>query len=485
MTLGSANKFNILRQSPYDLQPAKESGRLETANPLPQAEEWVPSRYNIRSTTENGGLILWNTLNGSISAFKPEHVEAVKSMLGHKGTKHRTNGAFKYFCQRGFLVKKKTDEYKQFQFTFGTRHYRPDVLELTLLASEDCNFRCQYCYEDFKRGSMKPWVREAIKNHVRKRVEENSLRYLVIGWFGGEPLYGLQAIEDLAPFFAETCKEHDIFFQSHITTNGYLLSPDVAKKLLSWKINRFQITVDGLPEDHDRNRPTREGGSTFHEILKNLRSMANRQDDFIVEIRINYDRQSYPRMEGLLDLLGEEFGGDARFRLRLRPVGRWGGSNDENLDICGIDEGIKGRNILTDEARKRGLDSCDNISRLNGPGAQVCYAARPYHFIVGAHGKIMKCTVALDKKDYNILGNITEEGTLDIDHEKLGLWTEPAFENDAQCRKCVILPVCQGIACPLGRIERDERPCPPVRKNAKKDLLAAHRFKTADSSALA
>ena len=49
---------------------------------------------------------------------------------------------------------------------------------------------------------MQPWVRTGIKRLVEKRLD--GLRTLRISWFGGEPLYGFAAIEDLAPFFVET-----------------------------------------------------------------------------------------------------------------------------------------------------------------------------------------------------------------------------------------------------------------------------------------
>ena len=42
-----------------------------------------------------------------------------------------------------------------------------------------------------------------------------------------------------------------------------------------------------------------------------------------------------------------------------------------------------------------------------GSAREVCYAARPYNFIVGASGKLMKCTIALDTQDANVLGRIT------------------------------------------------------------------------------
>lgn len=39
-------------------------------------------------------------------------------------------------------------------------------LSLILLITEQCNFRCAYCYEDFKIGKMPPDVIEGIKNVI-------------------------------------------------------------------------------------------------------------------------------------------------------------------------------------------------------------------------------------------------------------------------------------------------------------------------------
>ena len=105
-------------------------------------------------------------------------------------------------------------------------------------------------------------------------------------------------------------------------------------------------------------------------------------------------------------------------------------------------------------------------------GSQVCYAARPYNYLIGASGKVMKCTIVLDKEEYNVVGRLTADGDLEIDNERLALWTEPEFEQDGQCRKCVVLPTCQGIHCPLIRIEHNVQPCISTRGNLKNELLA-------------
>lgn len=467
MAVGLATKFNILQQSPHDFAPPTVDDGPEV---VPETAEWIPSRYNVRATTEDGRLVLWNSFRGSLSVFPAEQREKILPLIRKSGFSGAAEGVVEYLVERGFLIRRGTDERRRLQLSFGRKHYQTDMLELILLSSEDCNFRCQYCYEEFARGTMEPWVRTAIKKALEKRLA--GLRALRISWFGGEPLYGWPAIEDLAPFFDQKAKERDLFFGSHMTTNGYLLTPDVQERLLKWRVASYQITVDGSPEDHDCNRPTRDGQGTFHTIFDNLKALHRRSEEFRVNLRVNFDKNNYPRMDSFLDMVQAELGNDPRFRLQFQPVGRWGGPKDADLEVCGHQESRDIQRELKKTANERGMYLGSTLKDVK-VGSQVCYAARPYSYLIGATGKIMKCTVALDMKDYNIVGQITPEGEFDLDDDKYALWTEPAFENDGQCQKCVIVPTCQGMFCPMIRIENDRSPCPPSRLHLKDEMLQA------------
>ena len=467
-----ASPFKILQESPYDLAPPEPD--LFAAQSI--SERWVPSRYTIRATTKDERLILWNTFTGAMCVFPTDQASRIKEILRRTGIEANRDGLIGYLFDKGFLVEEKVNEYRRLQYDIGRQHYRADTLQLILLSSEDCNFRCTYCYENFARGTMEPWVRTAIKNLVEKRLP--SLRQLRVTWFGGEPLYGFQAIKDLGPFFTEISQKALIPYSSDMTTNAYLLTPEVADQLFQWKVFHYQITIDGPPEFHDCSRPTRDGKGTFDTIFENIRSLHLRQDRFNVVLRVNFDRNNYPHLGSFLDLLEKELKDDSRFKLRFHSVGRWGGPNDEKLEICG-DDAPQVQSDLEAEARRRGLNVDGGLKEINRIGSEVCYAARPYNFIIGASGKLMKCTVLLDTKDYNVVGKITETGDLELNRDKMALWTEPAFENDSKCKKCVVLPLCQGTHCPLIRIEEGKSPCTPVRLNAKREMLRTQETSSA------
>lgn len=460
--------LSVLQESPLDCD--KDSWKADPADKDTGIQHWVSSRYTIRATAEDGRLILWNSLSGSMSVFKAEQEPQVRALLKGKGVESRKEGLVGYLVDRGFLVQKDSNEYRRFLHAFGKQHYRNDRLELILMSSEDCNFRCKYCYEDFARGTMLPEVRQGIKSMIEQRI--GQLSELAVSWFGGEPLYGWAAIEDLGPFLAEITKKHSVGYGSNATTNGYLLTPSRVEKLFAWKINTFQITIDGTPENHDCNRPARDGSGTFWTIFENLKSMAKRPDPFFVGLRVNFDQTNIGRMDEFLTLVEKEFRGDSRFMLDFYPVGRWGNKGDAELEVCGKDEKFALANAFQAAAHERGLRVRD-LRFHNMLGSHVCYAARPNNFLIGAHGQVMKCTVVLDNADHNVVGRISPDGALVLDDERMGLWTEPAFQRDGQCQKCAVLPACQGISCPLPRIEEDKRPCVPTRTNAKSLLVNA------------
>jgi uncharacterized protein len=271
-----------------------------------------------------------------------------------------------------------------------------------------------------------------------------------------------------------------------MTTNGYLLTEDVVDRLLSWQISDFQITLDGLPEDHDRHRPRRDGASTFDTIYDNLARMSERDDDFSVVIRVNFAQSNVGGLEKFLELLQAKFRDDDRFTISFHAVGRWGGENDRNLDVCGKGEAHGVKRKLKAAARLMGLRVTSGWRpAAGGLGTQVCYAVRPYNFIIGAAGDLMKCTVDLDNKDRNLVGKLLPDGTLDLDVDKLARWTEPAFERDSGCQSCHMLPACQGVHCPQIRMDHERAPCPGIRRTAKQEMTDYFEAKQAAAAAAA
>ncbi len=101
MSLGLQSKLNVLQHSPHDSQP-----RPQLAGPIEAAtQHWVASRYTIRATTEDGRLVLWNTISGKITAIRAEDREQVLGLLTRSGFEGPKAGVVGYLVDRGYLVR--------------------------------------------------------------------------------------------------------------------------------------------------------------------------------------------------------------------------------------------------------------------------------------------------------------------------------------------------------------------------------------------
>lgn len=433
----------------------------------PLYDRWKASRFNACVTGSDGAMLIYNSCVGSVARIPRQQVDSVKHAMA-RGLQSFPVGMFASLAMSGFFVPSFIDEMQLATALHSSQWDREDVMELVLMPTEQCNFRCIYCYESFARGGMERSVIDSIVEHVRKHVK--SLSLLRIGWFGGEPLLAAEIIEELSTRMQEICATHGVEYTSSMTTNGYLLTPSVQDMLLRSSVRRFQITLDGPKGEHDRQRVLADHRTgTFDRILHNLTSLRDRKDLFRVSVRVNFSRTSVDEMDGFLELMGQRFGGDGRFSIDFHPVSHMGGPGDSAPGAYdSMEEGGARSLSLARRCTGVGFDALSLRSRLK-PFGSACYAANPHSFIVGADGTVYKCTVAFEDPR-NRVGTITPEGDLALDSEKLTRWVANGEEQDLKCQSCFFRPACQGNACPLARLNHGRAICPPVVTNMAQAL---------------
>ena len=104
--------------------------------------------------------------------------------------------------------------------------------------------------------------------------------FRVITLYGGEPL--LAENKDIVTYIVEEGVKRGYKFEA--ITNGYDL--DCFLDLLSSeKINKLQITIDGVKEEHNVRRIHYKYHDSFDKIISNLK-LALKKDVFI-SVRIN------------------------------------------------------------------------------------------------------------------------------------------------------------------------------------------------------
>lgn len=426
-----------------------------------------PSRFNAQSESDDGGLVLYNSYTGAIASFSPEERNLVLEWLV-AGTPAPDPAPPLYagLVEHGFLVHESTDELRRALFLHQSMHAQ-DSMHLVLLVTEACNFRCNYCYEYFPRASMRQEVIEGLEAYIDERAK--TMKRLTISWHGGEPLLVPHIIEWLSRSFMASCERSGAVYGAEMSTNGYYLTRERFEQMLDLNVERFMVTLDGEGEVHDARRGLHGGGGTYQTIVNNLLSLKEVDRPFEINLRVNFDNSNLDAVTAFIPVLRDLFGDDPRFKVYFRPVGCMGGENDLTLPVC--DDRTKDTKIweYNKQAIAAGLTVSSFISDILLPTGAVCYAAKPNSLVIGSDGRLYKCSVALEQ-DNNRLGFIHRDGTLDLDYDKLALWTTSGEETDSNCQACFFRPACQGNHCPLYRMRTGQRPCSYEKRQIKQTL---------------
>ena len=300
-----------------------------------------------------------------------------------------------------------------------------DILSLIILPTEQCNFRCFYCYESFELGKMNSEVVEAILKLVRQRA--SSLKQLNISWFGGEPLMAKDIVLYLSEEFQKLSKEFDFIYNGSMTTNGYYLESKLLKTLVDLGITSYQITLDGSKESHDKIRVMKNQKGSFNTIWSNLLSFRKIDSQFRIGLRIHYSPTTILDIKKFAPTLVNTFKNDKRFSLLFKNIAKLGSVNDDILSTCTNNE-------IQQYQMELGLLAKDfNVTETELD--YICYASKANSYMIRSDGSVGKCTVAL-KDDVNNIGKLKSNGELELDQDKFRLWSIGLQTGDADYLAC-------------------------------------------------
>ncbi|HUR42016.1 MAG TPA: radical SAM protein [Verrucomicrobiae bacterium] len=360
----------------------------------------------------------------------------------------------------------------------------PRSLQLIILPTEKCNFRCTYCYETFEVGRMKRATIDGIKRLVEARVSQGTLRSLSLSWFGGEPLLAREVMLEIAAAgLAMHAAGRLEAFSGEVTTNAYLLTPAVLAELVALRQTTYQISLDGYGAGHDETRRYASGKGTFEVIWRNLLAARDTSLSFQITLRCHLTRANEASMAELVDHIGREFRGDARFNVFFKPIENLGGPNSkaittldkllarervDRLQECLEDAGLHVSAVIDGPESSTGAPIIAPLVRkpatptpLAAPPADptglasfagyICYAAKPNSLMVRADGSIGKCTVLLDDPR-NRVGRLNEDGTVTLDADLINqVWMRGFASNNAR-----------ELGCPAQNLPRLTPPSAPV-----------------------
>lgn len=327
----------------------------------------------------------------------------------------------------------------------------PRILELIIMPTEQCNFRCTYCYEDFEIGDMKANTIEAIKLLIMRRLPK--IQRLVISWFGGEPLMAKAHVYELNAFAQRECARAGIEFTSNMTTNAFGLDRTTFERLSELGMRKYQITIDGDEEGHNETRKLISGRGSFSKIWSNLLAMRDSKEQFYTRLRLHVHTSNLDSIRSLLGRLNAEFGDDERFYIFFKAVGNWGGEGVKQMDLLN-----ESRTVIAEYEAL--LESWGWFAKRfygkNERPFSPCYAALSNSFVIRADGSLAKCTVAFSDPR-NRIGHINDDGTLHIENDKMLQFMRGFQDGDEKALYCPMKGMPAADEVKVIRFERKER----------------------------
>lgn len=305
---------------------------------------------------------------------------------------------------------------------------------LIILPTENCNFRCTYCYEDFAVGRMKKETILGIKALLEKRCSD--LDYLHISWFGGEPLVAKDIVYEISEYATKLANQYpNLLYKANMTTNGYLLDNDTSTALTNAGVRQFQISLDGPREIHNESRIRANGKDTFDRIWANLLAIRNSSLPVFVTLRVHFTVDNVELLDPLIEDIRKEFIHDSRFSVFFKAIERLGGPNDDSIKKFSATNKEVAIRSLQAKLFGKNIQLPQNVSLGDG---YICYASRPNSLVIRSNGDVGKCTVAL-YDERNKIATLQSDGTLNLIPGRLAPWIRGIKNLDPATLTCPLV----------------------------------------------
>jgi uncharacterized protein len=164
----------------------------------------------------------------------------------------------------------------------------PKVHALSLAIAQKCNLGCQYCYAgqgQFGETAKNMPLEKAFRSVELLLTDCAPGSTIQLAFMGGEPLLNRAALRETTEYAYARAAAKEVKLNFSVTTNGTLLTAEDARFFEEYGFS-VTVSLDGLREEHDRQRPTKGGKGSYDTILKNIQPLLGLQRKMQVAARV-------------------------------------------------------------------------------------------------------------------------------------------------------------------------------------------------------
>lgn len=142
-------------------------------------------------------------------------------------------------------------------------------MDVSLILTHRCNLACGYCYAgEHHRTDMDPEVLERAVGLLGADGSERAQ----LGFFGGEPFLGFEAMKRAVELAEQQASARGQRLVLQVTTNGSVLTDEHVRFMKEHQMH-VTVSIDGVREAHDHNRPRSGGKGSFDQVRAGLRRL--------------------------------------------------------------------------------------------------------------------------------------------------------------------------------------------------------------------
>jgi len=356
-----------------------------------------------------------------------------------------------------------------------------DYATFMVNVSQRCNLTCPYCYVnkghfDYAEVPI-PKMPLARAENVVDHIYQNFPDLGIYGYhfYGGEPLLNFKAIKAIVETAELKADATDTETDYHITTNGTLLTPEIADFMDK---HRFTVyySIDTDAETHDELRKYINGKGSFDDVARNIELLRDREGVHLIGSSVVREANS---LTDAIEALAETGASQCKAeRVRL--------TDDDPLAL--VDDAFDG---YLEDIRELADHYIDHIAaakkpldyRLTSKILQLLTHKRRDFFCpagermfgVSSDGELYPCALHVGRPQ-SVLGHV-EKGP---DPEKVKAFrTKFSADGQAVCRACWNRTLCGGgCSAMVDRFGHEK--CDSLRAESEAAIIVYRHFARTD-----
>ncbi len=316
---------------------------------------------------------------------------------------------------------------------YGSPRLRQLFLELTLRCNEHC-FHCGSGCTPARRDELSAEEFCRVLDEVK---EDFDIREVMLCITGGEPL--------LRPDFFEIMGHaHALGYRWGMTSNATLITREVAHRLAETGMRTISVSIDGLPETHDRLRGYPGG---YEQAMRGIRNLIDEKAFRHVQVTTVVNHGNIGELDELFGIMSA-LDIDSWRVINLEPIGR----ALLRPDLMCTGDDYRRLFSFIREKRADGWPVTYGCSHYLGPELEgelrdwyfLCNAGI-YTASVMANGDVGAC-LDIERRPETIQGNIRTERFSEIWKNRFELFRRDLCEGSDYCRGCEHADHCRGGA---------------------------------------